>query len=403
MSMENLTQAEVVAKGLEALKNLDLENAEKYFNYGLQQNEYSSEVHLGFAKLYLLQQKLDAALFWAKKARDLAEDKGDAYALIATCHLMANQVGQAVNLLQKALKDSPENPQVLSGLGKALIRAGKHAEAKPHLLKALETTDAPELVNYDLALAFADGPEDVSDFEKAVDYLTASIEANPGFAPPYFLLSHISVKLEMVDQAIEILTDGLAYNPNMLPMWEELHGLYMTANKPEKAMVQAMELVSRRGDPTDYIRVGNTALFSKDHKGALLAYKQAHELNPKDPTPLLNMAHVHRVQQNKKQAIKYYRQTAQIAPQWHRPFLGMGLIALQIDKNHDEARDHLLAALKIAPEDHEVCFYLALCAQEQNNDTECQKYAKMALATARSPREAAQAQNLLTPEVQTPE
>ena len=144
-------------------------------------------------------------------------------------------------------------------------------------------------------------------------------------------------------------------------------------------------------------RAGNTALFAKDYKGALLAYKQAQELNPEDPTPVLNMAHVHRVQNNRKQAIKYYRQTAQLAPQWHRPYLGMGLIALQMDRNIEEARDHLLAAFKIAPEDHEVCFYLATCAKEQNDETECHKYAKMALDLARSPREAEQAQTLLSP------
>ena len=395
--MENLTQTEVVAKGLEALKILDFENAEKYFSYGLKQNEYSAEVHLAFAKFYILQRKVDAALFWAQKARDLADDKGDAIALIAACHLAANQVGQAIDILQKAQISSPDNPQVLGGLGKALIRAGKPAEAKPHLLKALETTDAPDLVNYDLALVFVDDPTDISDFEKAVDYLTAAIEANPSFPPPYFLLSKISVKLDMVDQAIEVITDGLAYNPNMLPMWEELHGLHMIKNDPEQAMVQAMELVARRGDPADYVRVGNTALFSKDYKGAILAYKQSHDLNPNDPTPILNIAHAYRVQKRRKQAVKYYRQAAQLAPQWHRPFLGMGLIALEMDKNAQEARDHLLAAFKIAPEDHEVCFYLATCAKEMADDVECQSYAQKALDFARSPHEAQRAKSLLTP------
>jgi len=396
--LENLNHQEILEKGAKALKDFQLDSAEAFFSYGLKQNEYSAEAHLGFAKLYLLKGNAETAHFWAQKAKDLAEDKADAVAIIAACHMCANRFGQAISLLQKALVDAPDNALVLANLGKALVMSGKAEEAKPILTKALQASDALEVVHYDLAVAYAENPQDVSELEKAIDHLTAAIEANPSFPPPYFLFSKISVRLDLADQAIALLSDGVGYNPDMLPFWEELHALYVNQQNAEKAMVQALELVSRRGSPLDYMRVGNTALLTQDYKGALLAYKQAHELETNDPAPILNMAHVHRIQEHRSQAVKYYRQAAQLQPQWHKPFLGMGLVSLELDKDPKEAREHLLAASKIAPKDFEVCIYLALCAQELANKDECQQYAQKALEVARSPRESKRAEALLQSE-----
>ena len=278
--MENLTPAEVLENAKQALNILDFENAEKFLNYGLKQNPYSAEIHLGFAQYYFLQRNLEGALFWGQKAKELATDRGDAVALIAACYLAANQVGRAIEALEKALVDSPGHPELLGGLGKALNRAGRHEEALPHLRNALEGTQAPELVHYDLALAYAESAQNEAHIEKAVDHLTSSIEANPSFPLPYFLLSQLSVRLDLLDQAIEVLADGLAYNPNMPALRENLHELYLMKQDHEQAMVQAMELVAFRGAPTDYMRVGNTALLTQDFKGAVVAYKQAQEGRP---------------------------------------------------------------------------------------------------------------------------
>ena len=164
---------------------------------------------------------------------------------------------------------------------------------------------------------------------------------------------------------------------------------------PEQAMVQAMELVAFRGAPTDYMRVGNTALRTQDFKGAVVAYKQAQEGAPDDPGPVLNLAHVHRVQKKRKQAIKYYREASRLAPDSHKPFLGMGLVYLELDEDYSLSRETLLAAAKIAPDNFDVCFYLAICAQKTGDRPEVENWAQRALENAASANEQERAQALL--------
>lgn len=392
--MEDLSPEEVIHHGTEALQVLDFAKAEEYFTYALKQNQYSADAHLGFARLYLMQSNMESALFWGKKAKSLTDDKGDATALIASCYLRQNKVEQARKLLEGELENSPSNPRVLHQLGKALTLSGESKEAIQCLQQALETTETPEVVHYDLAVARFDNPKDSDEVEKAIDHLTSAIEANPGFPAPYFLFSNVCVKLSIVDEAINVLEGGVGFNPNMIALREELYALYMIQQDTEKAMVQAVEIATIRGAPTDVLRIGNTAVAAEDYKGALVAYKKALEQTPEDPSVLLNMAHVYRIQGNRKKAVETYRKVAMLAPQSHKPFLGMGLVSLEIDKKPEEARELFLSALKIAAKDYEVLIHLALSEKSLGNTEASQEYAKKAQEVARTPRESERAEEL---------
>ena len=68
---------------------------------------------------------------------ELAPRHGDASRLLGAIYLQAGKPEQALPLLQDALQEQPQNPEILNCLGIALGEAGRGEEAVTHFRQAV--------------------------------------------------------------------------------------------------------------------------------------------------------------------------------------------------------------------------------------------------------------------------
>ncbi len=383
--------SQLIKDGQASLEEFDILKAEELFRTALEQDPESPEAHLGMAKTFLLRAKPQEAKEWAQKAADLTEDKGDANAMIAVCLMDQDQVEDAIALLKRTNQWHPNNPLVLSNLGKALAMQGDYENAKKYSTLALEHGACKEEVEHDLGI-IASG---LHQFEEAVDHFVAAIEANPTYLPPYLRLSQFAKMLGMLDETIELLEDGVSMMPSMVHLREELHDLYIFKGDAERAMVEALELARQRGWPADYLRIGNTALLLGDIEGAQSAYETAIEIDPEDVGGHLNLAHLYRLMHKREEALEKYQFVGEKYPELYKPYLGLGLTYMEIDGDHRKARLCFLKAVELEPQSYDVLINLAKCSLELGELDEAHKFATVALGISETPREQERAEEIL--------
>lgn len=67
--------------------------------------------------------------------------------------------------------------------------------------------------------------EALEDYKSAIGYYQSSIELNPNIWLPYAALSDLQVKLNLKNEAIETLKNGLKFKPNSKPLLKRLNKL----------------------------------------------------------------------------------------------------------------------------------------------------------------------------------
>ena len=374
------------------LSEFELVEAEAAFQKAIELMPHEPQVYLGMARLKLLHGAPDIARGFAEKAAELTEDKAEANALIASCALQKDDVEEALALLKRTNQWHPNNPLVLSNLGKAYARNAEYEKAKTHSLKALELGALAEEVEHDLGIICSG----LHQFEEAVDHFVASIAANPRYLPPYFRLSEFAKLLGLVDETIEIYENGVGLMPHMPQLREELYVMYMIKSDPEQAMLQAMELAAQRGWAEDYLRVGNTALLLEDLDAAKLAYETAIKVDPDDMGGYINLGHLHRLLKDREKALEYYHHVAGVYPELYKPYLGTALVYTEIDEDFEKGRLCLMKALEFAPQSYDILIHLADCCLKVGQQEEAETYANVALGLSDSPRAAERAQEIIS-------
>jgi tetratricopeptide (TPR) repeat protein len=382
----------LVEQGRDWLASYELVEAEEAFERALALVPDSVEVHLGMARLHLLQGAPQKAKEWAEKAADLTDHKAEAHALVASCDLQMDNVTEALALLKRTNQWYPDHPLVLSNLGKAYSIDGNYKEARVHSLKALELGAIAEEVHYDLGNICGG----LGEYDEAVDHFVAAIEANPSYLPPYLRLGQFARLLGLFDEVVPLFEAGVALMPEMPLLQEELYVLYMFQQAPRNAMEQALSLAELRGWAVDYIRVGNTALLLEDMNAAKVAYETALEVDPDELGAHLNLGHWHRLMKERAEALERYQHVAEQAPASHKPYLGLGLTYLELDEDIRKAHICFLKAMELSPQEYDVLIHLAGTSLALEETAEAKTYATVAMGIAKSPREHERAQEILS-------
>ncbi len=130
----------------------------------------------------------------------------DSAAALALRRLEAGEPEAALAALREALAADPENPRLPAAYAKALIRAGRPAEAAawiaglPRALREREDLDTLRGHAAFLAAA-ADAPDETA--------LREAIAADPAAIEPRFRLAAVQLRADRIDEALETLLETL--------------------------------------------------------------------------------------------------------------------------------------------------------------------------------------------------
>jgi tetratricopeptide (TPR) repeat protein len=138
---------------------------------------------------------------WVNKLAAGARRPGEAYHGVGMQYLLGGKVDRALPYLIEAQRLDPGRANVEYGLGQALLKAGRPAEALPHLRRGFDNGTTIPVAGYDLAVALqatgdlpgaarvieriTPAPKDGPEVWLQIGRLAAAVKA-PAVAEPFF-------------------------------------------------------------------------------------------------------------------------------------------------------------------------------------------------------------------------
>jgi tetratricopeptide (TPR) repeat protein len=156
------------------------------------------------------------------------------------------------------------------------------------ILKDL-TTDGTQLdrIYFQIASCYSG----MADYQEAIAFARKSIEVNPKFTEPYQLVYEIYMTLKNTDEAIEILSELLDENPDLIQAWYTL-GIVYTQNTQNNVLAidcfkKVIEITKGSSTPVFYREQSSLVLCEiffgmKEYDKAISYLEDAIAINPRN-------------------------------------------------------------------------------------------------------------------------
>ena len=163
----------------------------------------AAKIRISLGLTYLKNGNFSLAKFNLDKALEFAPRSADASFAMAYYYQSVNELEQAENAYQLAMKLEPKNPNIANSYGAFLCQNGEYEKAKKYFLKAVNTSNyistAETYENLALCSRSQGQPED------AIHYLRNAINHQPERANSLFLLARSLVEVQYWEEARIIL------------------------------------------------------------------------------------------------------------------------------------------------------------------------------------------------------
>jgi type IV pilus assembly protein PilF len=163
----------------------------------------AAKIRVSLGLTYLKNGNFSLAKFNLDKALEFAPRSADANFAMAYYYQSVNELEQAENAYQFAMKLEPKNPNIANSYGAFLCQNGEYEKAKKYFLKAVNTSNyistAETYENLALCSQSQGQPED------AIQYLRNAINHQPERANSLFLLARSLVEVQYWEEARTIL------------------------------------------------------------------------------------------------------------------------------------------------------------------------------------------------------
>lgn len=241
------------------------------------------EALAGLARAYLEQRDIDGAASAVQEYREIAPDDVFGKVLDGQVRLTRDQVAEAIDVLQIALRQSPNHPGANMLMGMAQAREGKLGQAEVYLATAVQADPANSAARTMLARIRGD----LRKSESAVAVLEPLIELDDVNA----LGVAADLKLAAGDTAagLELLRRRLEVDPDNAAMRVDYAGALMSVGQTDAAR-EVLALLDTDADSTQATRAAVVGVLAKladgDRGGAILDAERASAERPDDVTLL---------------------------------------------------------------------------------------------------------------------
>lgn len=178
-----------------------------------------------------------------------------------------------------AIKDSPNSPGALNGVGLIYQKEGK--------------------------------------IEEAIDSFRKAVLIRPKYANAYNNLGNLFVEIEKNDEAVELFKKAIEVNPKYLEAYNNLGNVYSDMGRKDEAIVLYKKVIELNAEDLDaYYNLGNTYIDMGKTGEAILSFKRAIEINPRDVSALNNLGNLYDLSGKKEEAEKLFRKAIDIDPDY---------------------------------------------------------------------------------------
>ena len=339
------------------------------------------EVKKNYIQLLILKNRLDEA----QKLNDevLKTNGNDDTALIYQGQIQIRQhkATEAIQTLQKALRNNPDNGVAHYQLGLAFNQSGDLQRAQGEWQDAIRLR--PDLVEADRALAGValhnhdmpaleqraseiiarepHSPDGYSlraasninrkQFDRAEQDARKAIEVAPQSPIGYTQLGNLRLVQGQLGDAEKAYFQALERDAGSADALAGLMNAYFAEKQPDKAVAAANAQIAKVANSTAFYDLLGTALFheKKDLKGAESALEKSVELDKNNTDALLKLGQVQLTEQSADAAIATYQNASKDNPREPSFYVLIGEV-YEAKQDWDRAKQYYQKALEISPQ-----------------------------------------------------
>lgn len=327
-------------------RQVDIKKAFEYAYAAQSSEKNAAYVMQTLATLHLDLLRLDSAIYYARRAIQIAPRWRYPYVTMAFCYKTLNRPDSAIRYYRQSIELNPEYADAWVDLG--------------HYYYSLSLADSA-IVNYEKALALEPGNvyasnnigwlyHDRKQFAQAIQYFKRTIDADPRFLNAYNGLSKTYFETGQFDSARIYYSKAFVNYQDKSIVNVYIGNFYRDLKQYDSAKVyywQAVEL-----DPTyeeAFNHLGRASQALKQYDSANHYFRRALEANPYSAQALINIGQVYRELKMADSTYYYYQQAIFMEPGSPALLNNLGVIYIQ-DKMIDSAKYYFRRALRLKPD-----------------------------------------------------
>lgn len=278
-----------------------------------------------------------------------------------------NQV-ETLELLEKAISLDPEFAMAHARIGHTYaVTIGRAEQARPHLMRAFELSarltekDRLYILGW-YAIANLDYPSAIGSFREIINRYPTDTEA-------YIRLGYLLRGEEKSDEAVNVLRQGLAIDPESAALYNALGLVYsVMGNHAEAIATHERYVALAPNEPNAHDSLGMSYQWAGRYAEAIAEYNRAIELNPKFEIAYVHTGVAHFQTGRYAAAIDWFQQYTRVAPSKLDGARGYAYIAHVFRKKQDLGEASLAA--RRASENNDVFIWDSLLSALDRGDRE---------------------------------
>lgn len=262
------------------LKNHNFNEADKWLDKAAAVPEQSSRRHLQLAYSRFQLGQSDEALQELESALEQDQNSLQARMALALGYLRKGDIEKALTTAKELQQRFPDNPIPFNLLGAIHMAGNNMAEARNAFEQALKVNPdfGPAIIN----LARLD--ERLGDFSKAEQRYKGLLAKEPNTMEAYLGLAQVAAQRNAPADAISWLEKARTIDPKAIRPGLAVIDLYLREGKNERAVQVARELQSKSPDnPQALDALARTQFAVGDVESSIQTFRQVVSLSPKDP------------------------------------------------------------------------------------------------------------------------
>ena len=327
------------------------------------------ELHLALARAYGAIGDLDLAHDELETELRLYPDSREARLALAGYHTQRNEPKKAVPLLRRLLEEDETDSRIHLDLGIALARLRRTAQARRHLLRALELAPSDPLILSHLTSA----GQTRSDATRAARVLRRALREEPHRDELYRNLSALLAGEGRFDEAEAQLAQAMAFSGRSHELENDLGVLYAIQGKFEEARDAFDRGLAER--PDDVPLAINRALIEADlgrRKVALARLTEIAAAHPDNLDAQGNLASVLLEVNRPEESLVVARRMCRRAPFDPRGYYLTGRALYDLG-HYDDAEGALDRAARLDPLQVDTAIALGMCYAALGRPDDCRR------------------------------
>jgi len=323
----------------------------------LQADDTYPDLHLSTARAWAALGDLDRAHREIQAELDLYPDAREPRLALANYHMQRGQPDRAVRILRRLLREDEGDSRVHLDLGIALARMGRNAEARRHLLRALELTPSDPLI---LSYLTTTG-QTRADASRAKRILRRAIREEPHRDELYRNLAALLAGEGRFEEAETQLRQALAFSGRPHELQNDLGVLLAIQGRFDEAREAFDRGLAQR--PDDVPLAVNRALIEADlgrTDEALRRLRALAEAHPENLDAQGNLASVLLEAGRPEESLVVARRLCRLAPFDPRGYYLTGRALYELG-HYEEAEAALDRAARLDPMQVDTAIALGMC------------------------------------------